>query len=38
MDQYDIKMAKGLLNYIDREQAKYRLEIKYLKRTSECTT
>lgn len=31
-------MAKGLLNYIDREQAKYRLEIKYLKGTSECAT
>ena len=38
MDQYAIKMTKGLLNYIDRQQAKYSLEIKYLKGISDCAT
>lgn len=28
MGEYAIKMTKGLLNYIDREQAKYSIEMK----------
>lgn len=38
MGEYAIKMTKGLLNYIDREQAKYSIEMKELKGISELAT